>query len=154
MLNFIVSLYDNIVSICAKVIKARFLCQEKNCIFQKFNSYNRAPIYIKDEEFRFVDGLLDNGIDSTELANDCEVFLASLDINGKKIRIYSDIDCDCGVRRNKRDKSVYVIGYRLHTYPVIDAKTGNIKELKKIGSFQHRSTKTKNGKNEANLACR
>ncbi len=66
-----------------------------------------------------------HGIDSTELANDCKVPLASLDINGKKIRIYNDIDCDCGARRNKRDKSVYVIGYRLHTLTVIDAKTGH-----------------------------
>lgn len=66
-----------------------------------------------------------HGIDSTELANDCKVPLASLDINGKKIRIYNDIDCDCGARRNKRNKSVYVIGYRLHTLTVIDAKTGH-----------------------------
>jgi len=66
-----------------------------------------------------------HGIDSTELANDCKLPLASLDINGKKIRIYNDIDCDCGARRNKRDKSVYVIGYRLHTLTVIDAKTGH-----------------------------
>ena len=42
-----------------------------------------------------------HGIDSTELANDCKVPLASLDINGKKIRIYNDIDCDCGTRRNE-----------------------------------------------------
>ena len=66
-----------------------------------------------------------HGIDSTELANDCRVPLASLEINGKKIRIYNDIDCDCGARRNKRDKSVYVIGYRLHSLTVIDAKTGH-----------------------------
>ena len=66
-----------------------------------------------------------HGIDSTELANDCKVPLASLDINGKKIRIYNDIDCDCGARRNKRDKSVFVIGYRLHSLTVIDAKTGH-----------------------------
>jgi hypothetical protein len=73
-------------------------------------------------------GLLGNcvlhGIDSTELANDCRVPLASLDIKGKKIRIYNDIDCDCGKRRNKRDKSVFVIGYRLHTLTAIDAQTG------------------------------
>ena len=66
-----------------------------------------------------------HGIDSTELANDCKVPLASLDINGKKIRIYNDIDCDCGTRRNKRDKSIYVIGYRLHTLTIIDVKTGH-----------------------------
>ena len=66
-----------------------------------------------------------HGIDSTELANDCKLPLVTLKIRGKKIRIYNDIDCDCGKRRNKRDKSVYVIGYRLHTLTVIDAKTGH-----------------------------
>jgi hypothetical protein len=66
-----------------------------------------------------------HGVDSTELANDCKMPLASFKINGKKIRIYSDIDCDCGARRNKRDKSKYVVGYRLHTLTAIDAKTGH-----------------------------
>ena len=74
-------------------------------------------------------GLLDDchlhGIDSTELANYCKIPLASLNIKGKKIRIYNDIDCDCGARRNKRDKSMYVVGYRLHTLTAIDAKTGH-----------------------------
>jgi hypothetical protein len=65
-----------------------------------------------------------HGVDSTELANDCRSPLASLDIKGKKIRIYNDIDCDCGKRRNKRDKSVFFIGYRLHTLTAIDAQTG------------------------------
>ena len=37
-----------------------------------------------------------HGIDSTELANDCRIPLATLKIKGKKIRIYNDIDCDCG----------------------------------------------------------
>ena len=65
-----------------------------------------------------------HGVDSTELANDCRIPLASLNINGKKIRIYNDLDCDCGKRRNKRDKSVFVVGYRLHTLTAINAKTG------------------------------
>ena len=66
-----------------------------------------------------------HGVDSTELANYCKTPLASVEIKGKKIRIYNDIDCDCGVRRNKRDKSKYVVGYRLHTLTAIDAKTGH-----------------------------
>lgn len=66
-----------------------------------------------------------HGVDSTELASDCKLPLATLNIKGKKIRIYNDIDCDCGKRRNKREKSVYVIGYRLHTLTAIDAKTGH-----------------------------
>jgi len=66
-----------------------------------------------------------HGIDSTELASDCRLPLTTLDIRGKKIRIYNDIDCDCGRRRTKRDKSIYVIGYRLHTLTAIDAKTGH-----------------------------
>ena len=65
-----------------------------------------------------------HGVDSTELANDCRVPLASVENKGKKIRIYNDIDCDCGKRRNKRDKSQFVIGYRLHTLTAIDAQTG------------------------------
>ena len=66
-----------------------------------------------------------HGVDSTDLANDCMRPLASIEINGKKIRIYNDIDCDCGARRNKRNKSKYVVGYRLHTLTAIDAKTGH-----------------------------
>jgi len=66
-----------------------------------------------------------HGIDSTELANYCKIPLASIEVEGKKVRIYNDIDCDCGVRRNKRDKSKYVVGYRLHTLTAIDAKTGH-----------------------------
>jgi hypothetical protein len=66
-----------------------------------------------------------HGIDSTELASDCKLPLATLEIKGKKIRVYRDVDCDCGKRRNKRDKSVYVIGYRLHTLTAIDAGTGH-----------------------------
>ncbi|MFO7839077.1 MAG: hypothetical protein R6X08_06240 [Desulfosalsimonadaceae bacterium] len=41
-----------------------------------------------------------------------------------KIRIYDDIDCDCGVRRKKRDKSGYVVGYRMHTLSAINSETG------------------------------
>jgi len=66
-----------------------------------------------------------HGVDSTELANDCRRPLASIKIGNKKVRVYEDIDCDCGTRRNKRDKSVYVIGYRMHTLSVINAKTGH-----------------------------
>jgi len=66
-----------------------------------------------------------HGIDSTELANECKTPLASIEVSGKKIRIYHDLDCDCGKRRNKRDKSPYVIGYRLHTLTAINAETGH-----------------------------
>ena len=66
-----------------------------------------------------------HSVDSTELANDCKKPLASIEVNGQKIRIYNDIDCDCGVRRNKRDKSIFVVGYRLHVLTAINAKTGN-----------------------------
>ena len=65
-----------------------------------------------------------HAVDSTELATDCKHPLTTLKINGKKIRIYGDMDCDCGKRRNKRNKSPYVIGYRLHTLTAIDATTG------------------------------
>jgi hypothetical protein len=63
-------------------------------------------------------------VDSTEIANDCFRPLASLEIGGQKIRIYEDLDCDCGKRRVKRDKSPYVGGYRLHTLAAIDVDSG------------------------------
>ena len=72
----------------------------------------------------FLDEKTIHCIDSTELAVECQTLLATLEIEGKKIRIYDDIDCDCGMRRKKRDKSVYVVGYRLHTLSAINAKTG------------------------------
>lgn len=65
-----------------------------------------------------------HGVDSTELANDCQYPLATLTVKAKKVRIYSDLDCDCGKRRKKRNKSTYVVGYRLHTLTAIDVKSG------------------------------
>jgi hypothetical protein len=66
-----------------------------------------------------------HGVDSTELPNDNTYPLCSIDVNGEKIRIYTDIDSDCGKRRNKRDKSSFFIGYRMHTLTAIDAQTGH-----------------------------
>lgn len=62
--------------------------------------------------------------DSSEVAGEFQKLLAKIEIKGQKIRIYNDIDCDCGTRRNKRDKSVYVVGYRIHTLTAVDVKTG------------------------------
>jgi hypothetical protein len=72
----------------------------------------------------FLDGRIVHCVDSTELAVDCQELLAKFTIKGKKIRIYCDIDCDCGKRRTKRDKSIYVVGYRMHTLAAINAETG------------------------------
>ena len=72
----------------------------------------------------FLDGRIVHCVDSTELAVDCQELLAKFTIKGQKIRIYCDIDCDCGKRRTKRDKSIYVVGYRMHTLSAINAETG------------------------------
>lgn len=64
-------------------------------------------------------------IDSTELAVEQQQLLAKIKIGNKNIRIYNDIDCDCGKRRNKRDKSVYVVGYRIHSLAAIDPDSGH-----------------------------
>jgi hypothetical protein len=64
-------------------------------------------------------------IDSTELAIDRQQLLAKIKIGKQNIRIYDDIDCDCGKRRKKRDKSVYVVGYRMHTLAAIDPDNGH-----------------------------
>ena len=92
-----------------------------------FTQMANITVYILHHFFQ--GGLLSDhilhGIDSTELPIDCQRLLATIKINGQNIRIYDDIDSDCGRRRNKRDKSIYVVGYRLHTLTVIDAKTGH-----------------------------
>ncbi len=67
-----------------------------------------------------------HGVDSTELPAICNpVPLATVEVLGKKVRIYSDLDADCGKRRRKRDKSEFFVGYRLHTLTVINPETGH-----------------------------
>lgn len=74
-------------------------------------------------------GCLENqvlhAIDSTELPMEFNYPICTIEVKGKKIRIYSDIDCDCGKRRNKRNLSQYFIGYRMHTLTVINPSTGH-----------------------------
>ncbi len=66
------------------------------------------------------------GVDSTDLASSCcPVPLATLDVGKKKVRIYSELDADCGKRRKKRNKSEYFVGYRLHSLNVIDPHHGH-----------------------------
>ena len=76
-------------------------------------------------QYGFLDGPVLHCVDSSELAVDCQRLLATMTIKGQKIRIYNDVDCDCGTRRQKRDKSIYVVGYRLHTLTAINARTGH-----------------------------
>ncbi len=62
-------------------------------------------------------------VDSTELAAKVSPYpLFKLKIGGQYIRFYQELDADVGTRRAKRDKSRFVVGYRLHTLTVIDAE--------------------------------
>ena len=62
-------------------------------------------------------------VDSTELAAKVSPYpLFKLKIGGQYIRFYQDLDADVGTRRAKRDRSRFVVGYRLHTLTVIDAE--------------------------------
>ena len=76
-------------------------------------------------------GILDSrfvihGIDSAELSAVCNPTpLATIKIGDKKVHIYSDLDADCGKRRNKRDKSEYFVGYRIHSLTAINPQTGH-----------------------------
>ncbi|MCG2744489.1 MAG: transposase, partial [Desulfobacteraceae bacterium] len=66
------------------------------------------------------------GVDSSDLASSCgPVPLATLAVGDKKVRIYSELDADCGKRRKKRNKSEYFVGYRLHSLVVLDPTTGH-----------------------------
>ncbi len=87
-------------------------------------------------------GCLENtvihGVDSSELPSEINYPLCTIEVKGKKVRIYSDLDCDCGRLRNKRDKSFYVIGYRLHTLTAINPATGHSFPLVSIvGAANH-----------------
>lgn len=62
-------------------------------------------------------------VDSSELAVKVSPYpLFKLKIGDQYIRFYQDIDADVGSRRQKRDKSRFVVGYRLHTLTIIDAE--------------------------------
>jgi hypothetical protein len=84
-------------------------------------------VYILSGFFRsgILSGHILHGVDSTELYNEIARPLFTTKIRGKKIRVYQDLDCDCGTRRNKRNKNKYFIGYRMHTLTVIDAQSGH-----------------------------
>lgn len=66
------------------------------------------------------------GVDSTEVpVISCPRPLATVKLdNGKTVRIYSELDADCGKRRKKRDKSEYFVGYRLHSLVAFDTSSG------------------------------
>jgi hypothetical protein len=67
-----------------------------------------------------------HGADSAELPAICNPTpLATIEIGKKKVRIYSELDADCGTRRKKRDKSEYFVGYRLHSLTAINPQTGH-----------------------------
>ncbi|QTA83534.1 Uncharacterized protein dnl_59460 [Desulfonema limicola] len=100
------------------------LCQFRNSL--SFKQMVNLTVYIL---YLFMQtGLLSDKnlhcVDSTELAVERQELLASITVKGRKIKIYDDLDCDCGHRRTKRDKSVYVVGYRMHTLTAINAETG------------------------------
>ncbi|MCP4077328.1 MAG: transposase, partial [Gammaproteobacteria bacterium] len=101
------------------------MCQFRNSLtFEQQVNLTVYILYHFNKKGLMKDGAL-HCVDSTELAVDSARPLATLKIRGKKIRIYNDIDCDCGKRRNKSDKSVYVTGYRMHTLTAICPKTGH-----------------------------
>ena len=93
----------------------------------KYHQIVNLLIYILHHFYR--SGLMDecivHGVDSTEIANDDRFPLYTIDVGDKKVRVYNDIDCDCGSRRNKRDKSKFVIGYRIHTLTAINPSNGH-----------------------------
>ena len=109
--------------------KKKMISHVQMCQFRASLSFEQLvnlTVYIlyHFQQNGFLDGRIVHCVDSTELAVDCQELLAKFKIKGKRIRIYCDIDCDCGKRRKKRDKSIYVVGYRMHTLAAINAETG------------------------------
>jgi len=105
-----------------------------------FKQLMNILVYILHHFYKsgYLENTVVHGVDSTELPSETNYPLCTVKIKGKKIRIYSDPDCDCGKRRNKRDKSHYVIGYRLHTLTAINPSTGRSFPLVSIvGAANH-----------------
>jgi len=99
------------------------------CHFRRDMSFTQTiNILVYFLHYFYLSGCLDNcvlhAIDSTELPMEINYPLCTIKVKGKNIRIYSDLDCDCGKRRNKRNLSQYFIGYRMHTLTVINPSTG------------------------------
>jgi len=114
------------LSLCAKVqIDHAYLSQFRNGLtFSQMVNLSVYVIYlmIQSGEVNYPFSVC--GVDSTELPMYSNFKpLATLKIGKKKVRIYSDLDADCGKRRKKRDKSEYFVGYRLHTIVAIDSET-------------------------------
>ena len=65
-------------------------------------------------------------MDSTDVAIKINTHpLAVIEMPDKTfIRFYADLNCDCGSRRTKRDKSKSFVGYRVHTLCAADIETG------------------------------
>jgi hypothetical protein len=50
-------------------------------------------------------------VDSSDLASSCgSVPPATLTVGDKKVRIYAELEADCGQRRKKKNKSEYFVG--------------------------------------------
>lgn len=83
-------------------------------------------IHLFEESGKLADCFVVHGVDSSELPAVCNPMpLATIGVVGKKVRIYADLDADCGKRRKKRDKSDYFVGYRMHTLTAINPQTGH-----------------------------
>lgn len=93
----------------------------------KFNQLMNVLVYFLHHFYKSdcLENAVIHGVDSSELPSEVNYPLCTIEINGNKVRIYSDPDCDCGKRRNKRDKSHYVIGYRMHTLTAINPTNGH-----------------------------
>jgi hypothetical protein len=66
------------------------------------------------------------GVDSTEVAALINSYpLATVEVNGRNVNIYSDLDAECGKRRKKRDKNEFFVGYRVHTLVTINPENGH-----------------------------
>ncbi|MDA3918583.1 MAG: transposase [Deltaproteobacteria bacterium] len=105
-----------------------------------FKQLMNILVYILHHFYKsgYLENTIVHGVDSTELPSETNYPLCTVEIKGKKIRIYSESDCDCGKRRNKRDKSYYVIGYRLHTLTAMNPSTGHSFPLVSIvGAANH-----------------
>jgi len=80
------------------------------------------------------------GVDSTDLASSCcPVPLATLNVGLKKVRIYAEVDADCGKRRKKRNVGVQLSAISFQQKQCVKKTNRETSELPSLRKHMERS---------------
>jgi len=81
---------ESLIGIEDQQVDSKIIPQQVNVLIYILHFFHRSGL-LQDSVI--------HGIDSTEIACDSKMPLYVVEVGDKKVRIYNDIDCDCGVTR-------------------------------------------------------